>query len=242
MNEISLSTILRMLLHRLWAIILATVLCATLAFSYCKFLVTPVYQTKASIIVTNGAIITSTDFDSTISNTDLAASLYLIETTIDILKSPKIYQELSNAMNNKYSYKSLSNSFSISRRSDDSLFVDIAFKSTSSKEAIEIVNTFTELSDDYICEVIPTATVVPMSYADSAVVVSPRIIFTTIIFGFIGAIIASVLVVIISTLDKAIKGEEDFKTNFDIPVLGAVPDFDNSNSSSYSKKKTSGGY
>lgn len=240
MDEISLSSIFNMIIRKIWAVIIAIVLCGSLAFTYCEVFETPVYQTKASIIVTNGAVITDS-INSTVSNTDLAASLYLVDTCVDILKSQGIYQELSSAIADKYSYKALKSSFSISRRSEESLFVDIAFKSTSKTEAIEIVNAFADLSSNYICEAIPSATVAVMEHSDSAAVVSPRTVFSTVLFALLGAIISSLIIVIISMLDKAIKGEDDFKESFDIPVLGAVPDFDAS-SSTTKGKKTAGGY
>ncbi len=241
MNEISLSSIFNIIIRKAWAVIIATVLCGALAFTYCEVFETPVYQTKASIIVTNGAVITDT-INSTVSNTDLAASLYLVDTCVDILKSQGIYQELSSAIADKYSYKALKSSFSVSRRSDESLFVDISFKSTSKEEAIEIVNAFADLSSNYICEAIPSATVAVMEHSDSASVVSPRTAFSTALFALIGAIVSSLIIVIISMLDKAIKGEEDFKESFDIPVLGAVPDFDISSNSNNKGKKAAGGY
>ena len=240
MDEISLSSIFNMIIRKIWAVIIAIVLCGSLAFTYCEVFETPVYQTKASIIVTNGAVITDS-INSTVSNTDLAASLYLVDTCVDILKSQGIYQELSSAIADKYSYKALKSSFSVSRRSEESLFVDISFKSTSKNEAIEIVNAFADLSSNYICEAIPSATVAVMEHSDSAAVVSPRTVFSTVLFALLGAIISSLIIVIISMLDKAIKGEDDFKESFDIPVLGAVPDFDAS-SSTTKGKKTAGGY
>ena len=237
MNEISLSSIFNTIIRRIWIVIIATVMCGISAFVYCDVFETPVYQTKASIIVTNGAVITDS-INSTVSNTDLAASLYLVDTCVDILKSQGIYQELSTAIADKYSYKALKSSFTVSRRSDDSLFVDVSFKSTSKSEAIEIVNAFADISSNYICAAIPSATVAVMEHADSATVVSPRTAFSTVLFAMLGAIISALVILVLATLDKAVKGEEDFKASFDIPILGAVPDFDNSSSS----KKTTGGY
>ena len=80
-----------------------------------------------------------------------------------------------------------------------------------------------------------------MEHSDSAAVVSPRTVFSTVLFALLGAIISSLIIVVVSMLDKAINGEEDFKGSFDIPVLGAVPDFDTS-SSTTKGKKTAGGY
>ncbi len=226
MNELNLLSVFKMILNRIWIVIIAVVVFAASAFSYCAFFATPVYKSSASIMITNGAIITE-ELNNTVSNTDINASLYLVDTCVDILKAPKIYQELSTAIGEKYNYKSLKGGFSVSRRGDSSLFIDFSFKSTDKNEAIKIVNAFATLSTDYIREIIPSAKVNVMSESDSASVVSPRTTMTTFYFALIGAILSAAVIVVFNLLDQTIKGEEDLKNSFNLPVLGSVPDFDN---------------
>ena len=48
---------------------------------------------------------------------------------------------------------------------------------------------------------------------------------------------------VIESLNRAIRGEEDFTNNFDVPLLGSVPDFENAElGSAYRKKRGRGGY
>ncbi len=230
MNELNLLSVFKMILNRIWLVIIAVVVFAASAFSYCTFFATPVYKSSASIMITNGAIITE-ELNSTVSNTDINASLYLVDTCVDILKSPKIYQELSKAIGEKYNYKSLKGGFGVSKRGDTSLFIDFSFKSTDKDEAIKIVNAFATLSIDYIREIIPSARVNVMSESDGASMVSPRTTVTTFYFALIGALLSSAIIVVFNLLDQTIKGEEDLKTTFNLPVLGCVPDFDNVNAS-----------
>jgi capsular polysaccharide biosynthesis protein len=208
------------------------VLCASLAFSYCAFIATPVYSARTSILVTNGGILTE-DTDS-ISTNDLSASIYMMNTCVDILKSQPIYKSLEEALGGKYSYKELKSGFSISKRDDENLFIDITFKSTNKEEAIQIVNTFTQLCPQSMA--IEAVFVKEMDMADSASKIYPQTLSSTAIFGILGAVISCVIIILVATLDQTIKDEEDFVENFDIPVLGAVPDFDNSPTYAYRSK------
>lgn len=232
MNEISLASITSIILHRIWIVILVAVLCASLAFSYCAFIATPVYSARTSILVTNGGILTE-DTDS-ISTNDLSASIYMMNTCVDILKSQPIYKSLEEALGGKYSYKELKSGFSISKRDDENLFIDITFKSTNKEEAIQIVNTFTQLCPQSMA--IEAIIVKEMDMADSASKIFPQTLSSTAIFGILGAVISCVIIILVATLDQTIKDEEDFVENFDIPVLGAVPDFDNSPTYAYRSK------
>ena len=57
----------------------------------------------------------------------------------------------------------------------------------------------------------------------------------------LGAVAAYGILFIIALLDTVIHDEEDFKSKFDIPVIGSVPDFTTANSKSY-KSYGYGGY
>ncbi len=235
MNEISLSSIISIILHRIWLVIIVAVLSAALAFGYCNFLATPVYSAKTSILITNGGLITDNRDDS-IQTNDLSASIYLVDTCVDILKSQGIYQDLSTAIGEKYSFSQLKGAFSISKRDDENLFIDISFKSTNPEEAMLIANTFTDLCPQYMSGKLPPVTVEVMDKAYSSSMVYPTTFITTFIFGFLGAVVTCLILVLFASLDQTIKSEEDFVETFTVPVLGAVPDFDNSPTYAYRAK------
>ncbi|MEE0945645.1 MAG: Wzz/FepE/Etk N-terminal domain-containing protein [Acutalibacteraceae bacterium] len=235
MNELTVSNIFSIILRRIWLVVIVAVLCGAVAFGYCSFLATPVYRANTSILITNGGIITDSTNDS-IQTNDLSASIYLVDTCVDILKSQKIYKDLSEAIDGKYSHSQLKGGFSISRRDEESLFIDISFKSTSASEAKLIVNAFTELSPSYTEEVLPSVTVEILDMSDSASCVYPQTLSTSVVFAMLGAVATCVLLILIATLDQTIKNEDDFISHFDIPVLGTVPDFDNSPTYAYKAK------
>ncbi len=227
--------------RRIWIIILAAVVFAAGAFSYCKFFLTPSYSATASILVTNGAVTVYSD-KSTVSASDISASLYLSYTVIDILKTPDIYKTVADQLGKGYEYQNLMSRTTVQRRSEDTLFVDVTFSSTDPKEAMRIANKFVEISCAYIPEFVPHSRAMVASTAIKASMTYPRTVMTTGVAGVVGAVAAYIVLFIIESMNRSIKGEEDFANSFDVPLLGAVPDFENAESSGYRKNRSKGGY
>lgn len=227
--------------RRIWILILSAVVCAVAVFSYCKFFITPSYSATASIIATNGAVTVYSD-KSTVSASDLSASLYLAETVIDILKTPDIYKDVADELGKGYNYQNLMSRAIVVRRGEDTLFIDVTFSSTDPKEAMRIANKFVEISCEYIPEFVPHSIAKVASTAIKASKTHPRTMMSTAVAGIVGAVAAYIVLFVIESTNRAIKGEEDFVNNFDVPLLGAVPDFENADLNAYRKKRGRGGY
>lgn len=254
MKEISIMYLMQLAWKRIWALAIALIFFAGVALAYCELIAVPQYTATASVIVTNGAIITGkyeTDYDSEdtldskgVQSTDITASLNLVKTIVDILKTNDIYIKLAESLDNKYSSSQLKSMATVAHRENGTLFVDVSFKTTSSSESVLISNTFVELSCDYITEYIPNSYARVASTASGASQVFPKTLTTTVMAGLIGVIVAFSIVLIIDLSDKAIRGEQDFVASFDIPLIGIVPDFeDDSIINSYGKKRRYyGGY
>lgn len=229
--------------RRLWIIALAAIVFAVAVFSYCKFFLTPSYSATASILVTNGAVTTSyEDTTGKIASSDISASLYLAYTVVDILNTPDIYKEVADQLGKDYTYQGLMGSSSVARRSEDTLFIDVTFSSTDPKEAMRIANKFVEISCEYIPEFIPSARARVASTAIKAGKTYPRTTMATFAAGLVGGVLAFVVLFVIESTNRSIKGEEDFTNTFDVPLLGAVPDFENVEAGGYRKSKLRGGY
>jgi capsular polysaccharide biosynthesis protein len=200
----------------------------------------------ASVLVTNGTIMVESipeEYDSDrVSGTDISASLSLANTIVDILTTSDIFKDLSDEIDNKYSYKELRNMATVNRKSDHTLFVNVSFTASSSSEAIMLVNKFVSLAPDYIVEYIPLSKAMVAATADSTTVVFPKTPITTLVAAMVGALVAFGIAFMVESMDHAINGEEDFVSKYEIPLLGSVPDFETTmltGSSSYYKK---GGY
>lgn len=232
MREIKIQELLKVALDRVWLIVAVAVLSLALAFSYCSFVETPVYSTGCSILVNNGAL-TTNETSSTISSATMSASLYLVETCVDVCKSDNLFKELEESMNREYTYKQLRGLFQIDSRSKSSLFIDISVVNANPDEAKRIANAYLDILPAYMNEVIPAVDIKVMSTADSFSKVSPHTVRISVLAMILGAVATYAVCAIISLLNNTISSEEDFKNHFDLPLLGVIPNFD--------PKKTKGG-
>ncbi len=237
MEDINLFSLINLAYRRIWALIGAFIVCAGLGFGYSKFIAVPSYNATASIIVTNGAIIDeqSSSKTGTVASTDVIASTNLINTIIDILNAPGAYKDLAKELGGKYKYSDLKSMTSINRKGDDTLVIEISVKNNNSAKAIEIVNSFVDVACKYVTEFIPYSNSKVVSQAETASQTFPRPVLITGVAGVIGALAMFALFFIFESMNKTIKGEEDLVKKYDIPLLGAVPDFESANNGVYSK-------
>ena len=225
MKNITLISLFNLAIKHILLIITTAAVFAGAAFAYCEFIATPRYSAKGAILVTNGAITTDeSGAQTTIANTDIAASINISDTVTDTLSTNGIYKQLSENINNQYSYVSLKSRASISQRDNNSLFIDISFTAEKPEEAVKLVNSYLDIAPEYISEALP-GTASSVYGADSAAKVFPNTFTVTVIAGLLGALAAYVVVFIIDSLDTVIHDEDDFKERFDVPVIGSVPDF-----------------
>ncbi len=254
-KKIDLMGLLMLAWRRLWVIVLSAIIFAAGAFCYNKFFVTPVYSARASIVVTNGGMtfyeaIQSSD-NGKVTASDLSASLYLIETVKDVLKTNDFYENVAKdiARESKKEYKfgdgqgsALKNMTSISQRSENSLFIDITVSNTDPQKAIDYANKIADIGWEYVEDTIPNTKAQAIETAFTYSLIYPQTARSTVIFGVIGAIASYIALFAIESMNRSIKGEEDFASRYDVPLLGAVPDFENAESGGYRKKKGRGGY
>lgn len=237
MNNLSLFTMAKIALKHIVFLVLAAVIAAVGAFSYCSFVATPKYSATGSVIVTNGAIITNSDDKSTLNNSDIVASINFAETVVDILNTNGIYKNLSEKLDGKYSYSQLKGCSRVARRGEDTLFIDVSFTTVDKDEAVKLVNEYLKLVPSYINEFVPDTAATATTRADAAGKIYPKTLTTTVLFAVLAAGIVYIIFLIIFLSNTVIVGEEDFKERFDVAVIGSIPDFATAKSSKYYKSK-----
>lgn len=241
-NNISLVGLLKLALRYIYILIAVSLIAAVLAFSYCNFIAQPMYSSTGSIVVTNGAIISdsaaltsSTTSTKKVNSSDITASLQLSNTIIDILNTNDIYKELADDLGGKYTYTDLKGRANVKRRNEDTLFIDASFVASTPEEAQTLVNGFLKLVPDYILKFIPNSTAAVTTTADGAVKVSPKTTKTTAVAAIVAFILAFAVIYLVSMFNTTIDSEDDVKNNFDLTVLGNIPDFSSARSDKKSK-------
>ncbi len=232
MSEYSILEILRIILKRIWLVAVVGVVCASIAFIYCVTLATPKYAAGAAIIGSNGNIAADLDMDFTagttdtsIKSNDLAASLSLTDTYVYVLtKMPSECQEFVDRIKESNLVEKFNESTVDIVARADTLIIDITVTSPDEDAAKQIANIYSECSSDFIAEY-NIGMVTPLSKARKANQVSPRTLVSTLLAGVLGVAVTCMIIIYLAVSDKTINGEDDIKNNYDIPLLGSVPDF-----------------
>ena len=113
----------------------------------------------------------------------------------------------------------------VKRRNEDTLFIDASFTADTPEESQQLVNSFLKLVPDYILKFIPNSTAAVTTTADRAVKIYPQTIKTVFLSAMISALLAYAVIYLVSVFNTTIKNEEDIKDNFNLTVLGNIPDF-----------------
>ncbi len=240
--EMSLSYLLQLFLRRIFILLSVGVIFAAAAFSYNNWVAVPVYSAKTQIIVSNGALImkgennvvTNTNDPDNVMSSDIQASSYLASVCVSLLETQDLYKQLADNFDNKYTYQQLRSAFSVSLKNENNVFINVTAKAGSEEEAKQLANAFIMLAPDYLEDYIPGTLAKVTETADKASLVYPRTVTATATFFVIGVAVAYAICLIVDLSDRSIKGVENFTENYDIAVLGCVPNFESeSNAGGY---------
>lgn len=165
------------------------------------------------------------------SNNDMMAqqvqsNIQLVKTYSEIIKSPRILDEVSKKMKGKYSTKEISSMLTVNNQAESQI-MNITVEAKSKKDAIKVANTISKVFSEDASQIMSINNVSTLSKAEDAKKVAPKPFVNIIISVFIGLVIAVILIILIEVMDRRIKTEEDVEEILDLPVLGSIPEFDN---------------
>ena len=223
--EIDLMRLLKALLHRAWAIVIAVIAGALIAFAYAALLITPLYKSKALLYVNNSSTSVS------ISTGELSAAKSLVDTYTVILKTRTTLNAVIEKAGLEYTYEELYKMIETSSVNGTEIF-QIVVTSPDPKEAEVIANTVASVLPEKISNIVDGSSV---KIVDYAVVPSrkdsPSVTKYTMIGAVLGFILAAGVIVVMELMDNLVKDEEYLLQTYKLPVLAAVPDLDADTSS-----------
>ena len=221
--EIDLLHILEVLISKIWIIIIAGALGATLLFSYSMFFITPKYQSSTMFYVNNNNLnIGSASFS--ISSSDISASQSLVDTYIVILKTRNTLETVIEKSSLNYTYEQLSSMISASAVNATEVF-KVTVTSTDPIEACHIANGIATVLPDKISEIVTGSGAKVVDYAVvNPVKVSPSITKYTAIGLLIGAVLACAIIILEDIFDDRIRDDAYLLNTYeDIPTLAIIP-------------------
>lgn len=238
--EIDLLQLLRAIIHRLWAVVLVTVVAAIVAFSYATFMITPLYKASALMYVNNSDIsLAGSSFS--ISSGSLTAAKSLVDTYTVILKTRMTLNTVIERAGLSYSYETLYSMIETSSVNETEIF-EIVVTSHDPQEAERIANTIAEVLPEKISSIVDGSSVKLVDYAVvPSQKASPSVTKITIMGGVVGFVAICGVIVVMELLDNLVKDEDYLLHTYKLPVLAAIPELDSSGSGGYRSYGNGGG-
>lgn len=201
-------------------IILTATLCGIAGFIYAFFLVTPLYNANAMMIVNSG------DQYEYVTQDQLNSATRLVEIYSVIIKSGTVMNKVrSNLDIDQDTYKATVKNISVTSVNETQI-MEITVTATDPEVALDVCKEITNVAPKVIIKTVKAGSVELVSKASTThKKVSPNIkrtVLFSIVFGFI---MATITVMVITLMDNKVKGENDIR-QAGIVLLGAIPSYE----------------
>lgn len=219
MEEIDLIDI-KELLYTLWKkrflIILFFVIGIILGFVYTRFVVTPMYQSKTSLVLASKS-------NKDITSNDLAINSKLVSTYGEIVKSRTVAEKVIDELGLNMSPGAFIENVSINSKTGTDL-IEIVVSNENSSTAASIANKIAEVFTEKVKEIYKIENVSVIDRAEESIVpYNVSLPKNVIIFSVGGIILACGIIFIIMLCDNTVKGQDDVERLLDIPVIAVIP-------------------
>lgn len=231
-ETISLKEIFQTLKQR-WRLLVAIPLFAMLVSAIISsFVLTPMYERSTQLLV-NQAVPEGQLNQQVVRN-----NLELIDTYSEIIKSPRILNEVIETEGLDMTYGDLEAAVSVGSQSNSQV-VTITVESESPADATLLTNSIATVFQEQIPDIMSIDNVSILSEAEigeDPTPVSPKPLLNIAIAFVVGLMAAVGLAFLFEYLDTTIKTEKDIENIIDLPVLGVVSNMDSVDAAA---KKTS---
>lgn len=228
--EIDLKEIFFVLLHKLWIIVLAMVVCAGVAGIFTKTMITPQFQSSSMLyILTKSTSITSL--------ADIQMGSQLTKDYSILVESRPVLEEVIKNLKLDLKYEDLLKKIEISNPADTRI-ITITVTDPDPKMAKTITDEVAEVASDRIADI--------MKQEDKPSIVekghiaetksSPSTVKNCAIAGLLGAVVAAFIIILIFMMDDTIKTADDIEKYLGITTLGTIPTGDKSKKQSRQRK------
>ena len=220
-ETIDLLEVLNAVRQHILAIILTTLVLAAAGFGVSKFLMTPMYQASALMIVN-----TRQDITSNVTSDQINSATKLVSTYSIILKSDTVLNQVIENLGLNMDYQQLANRVTVSAV-DDTQVMKVTVTSDNPEWARQVCEQITQISPDVILEAVEAGSVKVISNASiSPEPVSPNVSRNTALGAVAGLVISVGIVFLMVLLDNKINNEEDVSKYLDLTVVGVIPEYE----------------
>lgn len=236
--EVDLLAICKLLWKSKWFLLACGVISLLVCHIMTTLTVTPLYSASATLYANNSV---STEGSTSISSSDMSASIRLVRTYSAIIMSDPVLDQVIEENGLKISAAKLAKRIDIYSVNDTEVF-KITVSYSSPQKAASIANSIAQIAPQKIAEIVDGCSVKIVSLAKVPTVRSYPNYERIDWMGFLAGVgISALIILIIALMDTCIRGESDLY-EWELPVLGVIPSFaetdrKNANRTGYGKKE-----
>ena len=222
-SEIDLKQLLLALIHKAWLLVLCALIAGGIAYVYTANFITPLYRASVSIYVNNAS--PQAGNGSYISGSDLATAQRLVNTYVNIIRSNTVLEKVAQQSGMDITAEQIRSMMTAGAVEDTEIF-EIYITSPEPELSAHLANTIAEVAPGKISNFLEGSSTKIIDYAQVPQFRSYPSYRQNVLLGLcVGGALGVAYVVLRTILDVRIKSEEDLERLFDLPVLGAIPDF-----------------
>lgn len=219
--EINLLGLLQLFWTNKFKIVFSSILVGIVCLGVAVFGITPQYTAHITLYANNS---NSTDKTTSITSSDISASMQLVDTYAAIILTDSVLDNVIQQLNLNMSCDDLINNISINAVNETEVF-RVSVKDPSPELAAQIANKISEVAPGQIESIVDGCSVKLVNPAKVPVERTTPSYKKFLLFGMIIGLFISIFVLTLNVvIDTRIKSEEDIK-DFGLPMLTNVPDF-----------------
>lgn len=219
--EIDIISMVKVLLSKLWLIVLFGLMTACAVFLLTKTFIKPIYRCEFSAYVNNQRIQTDT---TALSSQDLAAAQQLTRTFSYILESNTILSASLDSIDSDLTYKECREMVSTEIK-DETELISVYVDTEDPELSYEIASAIAKTAPKHLADIVQGSS---MNIVDYPIMPEGRYKPSYTVFAFIGFVLGMLPVIVWLLVrhyrDDTVKGEIELETYFSLPVLGSIPD------------------
>ncbi len=240
-KDFSLLDVLQLLKIRWWIIALAAILFAGGGIAYSNLTYEPTYSSSVMVYVKDQP---SQNSSATEDVSQVNWALKVTKTYVEILKTNDFMEKISNTYQSRHPDQWAQKNYTATRLktkcvkydvTDETYLFTFSVTTHDKNVSYNIANVFKDLAPQQIIEItgrdgikIADGPSMPVGAANSK-----NTARNTIMGFLIGAVLSFLIVLIVDISDVRIKDEDDLIENYQIPLIGSVPNFESAKKRGY---------
>lgn len=220
-RSISIQELFVLLKRYLVLIIAAGLIGGIVTYCVCSFVISPVYEASAKMIVNSRQ-----EQTGSVTNDQITSAQKLVDTYAIIIRSRSVLEPVIENLNLSMDVEKLAKMVTVTSVNDTQV-MQIAVQSTDSEEALRIVEQIVAICPNIIIDSVEAGSVKTVESAHlKKEPVAPSTNLFTVVAAFLCMVIVVIVVMLRFLLDNTYKSEVDLRNDLELPVLGVIPDYE----------------